>query len=191
MGKKKYKTKSCKSKGKRNDVKYPSAGLLLELVRDEYSKERDRTRILDGKAAHFMTAIILVITVFIPITPFEEIKKVFLLSNDMWVVKCIMINMCILYVIGIAMLIYAFKRLLIAYNVTEFERFDVDNSAESYRQINKNAIESALCDNYINIVRENTQVNDNKVKNIKKGVLFCSIGVMIMALSTIIIKIIM
>ena len=56
---------------------YPSAHILLQCAWDEYTKERERSQFLDSKASFFMSAVVLVAAVFVPMIPFEGIRKTF------------------------------------------------------------------------------------------------------------------
>ena len=109
---------------------YPSAYLLLESARDEYTKERERSQILDGKAAHFMTAIILVATVFVPIIPLNEISEVF--DRSSCEIKCVVILLGLGAIVSFFFLIFAFKHLYDAYHTTLQKETNHDHYMPAY-----------------------------------------------------------
>ena len=46
--------------------KYPSASVLLDISLDEYTKEREHTNTIEGKANAFISVIIAIFTIYIP-----------------------------------------------------------------------------------------------------------------------------
>ena len=53
---------------------YPSATTFLNVIRDEYTKEIERSNSLDNKAGIFIAAIIAVLTIFVPNIPLLEVS---------------------------------------------------------------------------------------------------------------------
>ena len=168
-------------------VAYPSAGLLLQCARDEYDKERDRTRNLDNKASFFMSAIILVATIFIPIIPFSEIKSIILhgTCSERWLVGIFGVVMVVSFII----LLLAFKSLYDAFKIKEFWRYESKNMDDIVLHSSPpDVIESTLCENYRKIVETNIEANDGKALSVNKGLKLCAIGFLILAISAIGVK---
>ena len=106
-------------------VTFPSASILLEIAKDEYTKERERTQFLDNKASFFMSAIILVATIFIPVIPFNRFQSVF--SDDDTIQKMCLCALCVLLVVAFVLLVMAFRNLYLSYKIKGYERFNVEN----------------------------------------------------------------
>ena len=184
----KEKTETSEDTSRNEMTQYPSAFLLLESAKDEYTKERERSSILDGKAAHFMTAILLVATIFIPINPFDKVVSVFQGSDC--IVICATLLLLFILAVSFAILAYAFKRLYDAYAIREYLRFELENTDVEYRVKPNNIIASALCDHDRGIVENNIKVNNKKVEAVNKGVKACGIGFLLLSVSTICLKIV-
>ncbi len=66
----KSKVKANKKSTKKCRSKFPAASTLLEVSMDEYAKERERTNTIENKANVFISVIIALFTIYIPIIPF-------------------------------------------------------------------------------------------------------------------------
>lgn len=164
---------------------FPSAFLLLECARDEYSKERERTQFLDNKSSFFMSAIILVATIFVPFIPFDQIRKAVISGSDVQrVAVCILGT---LVAVSFAFLVIAFKNLYDAYKIKGYERFNIENLIDiTILTADKNHVEKGLCQNYKETIEKNIKKNDDKADSIAAGLRDCAIGFLLLAASAII-----
>ena len=201
-----------------NETPYPSAPLLLACVKDEYEKERNRMQNLDTKASAFMTAIILILTLFVPMIPFDKFRSVFT-DNVVKAVRaantvnevtqmgvdavsaavsgqietCIDIRRGILAIstfvllVALGMLSRAFHQLYTAYRPMNFARFEIENIDFVAQPLN--IMTPALCEHYKEIVENNIEVNDRKVKRINSGLKWAFWGFFVLAVVSIVIKI--
>lgn len=55
-----------------HEIKYPNAKTILEEMHIAYEVENERKRTLDGKASAFMAVNIAVLTIYIPLIPFDR-----------------------------------------------------------------------------------------------------------------------
>ena len=164
---------------------FPTASLLLECARDEYNKERERMYSLDNKASFFMSAIILVATIFMPFIPFRNIREI--LSNGTDLKKAATYVTGTLIVVALVFLITAFKHLYDAYRIKGFNRFNIDNLTDTYILMSdRNSSEKALCENYKNTIEKNIKNNDEKAEQISHGIKSCAIGFLILTISAIV-----
>lgn len=178
-----------KQMDKTQTITYPAAHILLELARDEYTKEKERANALDGKASFFITVIVAVATIFVPIIPFSKIMGVFV-SGECWQ-KCLTSVLILGLVVAFSFLIAAFKHLYDAYKLTDYMRPDI-------KALTDNSIHTAaedetcrgLCTHYKTIVDDNVKVNEKKCKSISNGLRLCGIGFLILTASTICLQII-
>lgn len=167
-----------------NHAPFPSAELLLESARDEYTKERERTHFLDNKASFFMSAVILLATIFIPIIPFGSFIK-FIDSAP-----CCQMFIFILACVGLAtafvLLIFSFKHLYDSYKIKEYMRFDIDNvDDQGVLKTSHNGTEIALCKNYKKAVVGNIKINDSKAEDIRVGIKLSAIGFLLLSIAAI------
>lgn len=164
---------------------FPSASLLLECAKDEYDKERGRLYVLDNKASYFMSAIILVATIFIPFIPFGKIRGI--LSEGSELQKAVTYITATLIVVAFGFLIAASKHLYDAYKIKGFERFNIENLTDEFiLRANKNASVKGLCENYKNTIEKNIEKNDEKARQISDGIRDSAIGFLVLTVSAIV-----
>lgn len=163
---------------------YPSAPILLECIKNEYDKEMERMQSLDSKASFILSAIILIATIFIPIIPFSSIKEI--VVNEKCINTIAVSVLFTLIIIATIIITLAIKHLYDAYQIKGYSRFDSINvvnqgnlNAESY------IVETALCENYKNIVDSNIEINNKKAENISKGLKKSMIGFLLLSITTI------
>ena len=124
---------------------FPSAQLLLDCAKDEYTKERERAQFLNSKASFFMSAIILVATIFVPFIPFEKLYES--IANGSEFQKAVTYITGTLILVSFVILVIAFMKLYSAYKIQEYERFNIENLVDiEILKTEKNAMEKALCE---------------------------------------------
>lgn len=163
---------------------FMSSAILLEMAKDEYTKERERANALDNKASFFMTVIIAVATIFVPIIPFGRLVSLYL--NGICARKCIVSGLMFAVLIAFATLIIAFRRLYDAYKLTDYMRPSlacIDD--EKNHKIPNDQLNKGLCDHYKTVVDDNIKVNERKCKSITDGIRYCGVGLVLLILSTI------
>lgn len=116
---------SIDNPGESKRPSYPSAHVLLQCAWDEYTKERERSQFLDSKASFFMSAVVLVATVFVPMIPFEGIRNV-LMGTLSWLSIAVTV-LTIFLITSFIILALAFKALYDGYNIRSYKRFNPDN----------------------------------------------------------------
>ena len=186
----KEKTETSEDSSRDEMTQYPSAFLLLESAKDEYTKERERSSILDGKAAHFMTAILLVVTVFIPIIPLTEILPFYASETDC-VQLCIVTLIIIVLLVSFGVLIAAFKSLYDAYKLKSFERFNSNNlDDELLHREAQDYIARTMCADYKEHIDYNIEENGRKAESVTKGLRLCGVGFLLLAGSAMILRVV-
>lgn len=183
--------KQCSQESSKNiatesvESPYPSASLFLDCVKDEYEKERDRMQNLDTKAAWFMYAILFMVTIFVPVIPFAELRNVFS-SGDDWQKG---ITCCVAMVLLFALwkLFYAFRELYDAYKPKDINRFKVEITENvKWLKSPRSIIERAVCDHYRKAIKANIEINNSKVEKINNGLKQSAWGIFILAISAMI-----
>ncbi len=163
---------------------YPSASIMLEVSKDEYTKERERTNNLDNKANVFISAMLAIITLYIPIIPFKEIKGVYM-HNEKFSLIMVTVSVCVL-LLAFAYLSIAFYNLYKAFSLKPFFRVEFENlNDEQLLQQPGNKVERGLINHYNLILNRNADINDNKAKKLSTGIKKCIIGFALLSLATI------
>lgn len=175
-------------KHNKKEEKYPSAPALLEVAKDEYSKERERTNSLDNKAGIFVAAIIAVTTVFIPIIPFDLIAKEYTSGAR---TDLLTASLCILF-LAIVLLIIAFFRLYKAISIKSYMVPKIEDlkDPEMLAQ-DSNVTKKGLIKHYCTIITNNQSVNEKKADSINAGLCLSLYGFLVLSVSTIALKIIL
>lgn len=167
-----------------NVNKCRSSDILLEIVKDEYSKAFDRANSLDNKAGFFITVIIAVVTIFIPIIPFDKILSFYSVAGCCQ--KCMVGVLLVCAFVAFVMLMLAFCRFYDAYKLTEFQHANLENSnEEGNHNADRGQLSKALCENYRLIVENNNKVIDIKCEAISRGIRLSGIGVFLLFIASI------
>lgn len=163
---------------------FPSAGILFQMVMDEYSKERERTNALDSKSSFFITLIVAVATIFVPIIPFSSIIVFYRTAS--FNQRLIINASFILMIVSFILLTVAFIKFYNAYRLTKYKRPNLDLiDDDSFHIPAEDIVKRGLCKHYKGIVDYNVAVNKDKCDSINKGVGLCSIGFLFLIISAI------
>jgi hypothetical protein len=169
------------------EVFYPSAAVFLDVIKDEYEKERDRSNSLDNKANIFISAIIAALAIFIPSIPYGEIKG--------YIIKCDRIPFLFIWImigcLGTAMVLItiSFYNLYQALKVRGFKRPQIETlKNENFLKYNENYSQKALIDHYYTILTYNQDVDTTKADKLQLGILLSVIAFLLMMVVTIVIN---
>lgn len=153
--------------------------VMLNSVMDEYTKEKQRSLSLDGKASFFMTTIIAVFTFLLPQLPFKHIIDNITAGNF------IFYGCLFLIIIGAVLLIWAFWKMLSSYQLVSYNGLAIDDlERKENMKSNKQKVQETLCETYAGILRKNVSVNDKKAKKIKRGIQFVFFGFIFLFFAT-------
>lgn len=176
---------SCEAEKSENEIKYQSSGTLLKMAMDEYTKERDRANALDNKASFFMTVIVGVATIFIPIIPFSNLL-VFFETVGPCFLKCFVSIFLVGILIAFIVLSAAFRKFYDAYKLTDYMRPSLLCIVDSNNHTaQSDQLERGLSDHYKTVVDNNVNVNNRKCQSISDGVKFCGIGFIVLVTTAI------
>ena len=162
--------------------KYPSASVLLDISLDEYSKERERSNTIESKANAFISVIIAIFTIYIPIIPFSKLNMAYSSFNKIGIVTvvlCVMLS-------SIILLIVAFINLYKGYKVKPYLRVEFSslNDPNVLAQSN-NDVKRALVEHYNTILTENAKINTEKAEAVATGIKYSIIAFALLSLSAI------
>lgn len=168
---------------------YPAAPILLDVAKDEYTKERERANILDNKASIFISAIIAMITIFIPIIPFNKFIGLYVSGTKLQIIIATT-SVCV-FVLAVVFLTMAFYNLYNAIKLKGYKRVCFEDINDENIILRKsNVVERGLIDHYYTILKDNSLINDQKATKVTLGLKYSIVGFLLLALSTIILIII-
>lgn len=163
---------------------YPSASIMLEISKNEYERERERSNMLDNKASFFLSASIAVLTIFIPIIPFSKMIGFFSTATKGYA-SIVIIVLCLLFA-SLIFFITSARNLYAAYSIRSFKNINYDNlNDEGILQTKKNQTERGLVRHYNGILVYNAKINDEKANKIRVGLKYCVLSFSFMFVSTI------
>ena len=168
---------------------FQSASSALPTMADEYTKERERASILDNKSTSLITVLIALLTVYIPLIPFETIYNTYLNgSKNEFALVFLAVLMLIASFVVTAI---SFTKLIKTIKLQEYRKADIDMICkEDYLKCDKDVMEKALCDHYKELIHYNSKINENKVKNLSGCFSMVSIVFFLLLISTVILKIV-
>lgn len=179
-------------------VEYPNAKIAFEEIKSEYGMENERENKIASKASAFITVIIAVVALFIPLVPFDGLKNYFANiqnTEEKWIV----ITSLFLLVGGLAVLMVAFGFFIKAYSVKGYNRVNVDDLIQiASQQENvdpESHIYQGLVAHYHKALRGtadrigNMTINTDSASSNRSGIVLTVIGFAIISVSTIVLRI--
>ena len=163
---------------------YLASSVLLEIAKDEYKREKERSDSLDNKAGIYIAAIVAILTVYIQILPFGELLDAFKKSDKFQ--ACLLTAALTVLIIGLVMIATAFFRLTKAITLKDYKRVCLDNLTDKTLLTSpEDQTSEAMVRHFYEIVSHNTRTNDDKVKDLSKGLNKSIIGFMILSIGTV------
>ena len=163
---------------------YPSASVMLEVSMDEHAKERERSNILDNKANAFISVIIAVFTLYIPIIPFSKLIAAYSQLGKVGVI-CVTIALCVM-VTALILMVIAFTNLYKGFKIQPFLRVEFSNLKDpDLLKCSENDVKKGLIDHYNTILTNNADINSQKAERISVGLRYSIISFVLLSLSTI------
>lgn len=144
---------------------YKAAKVILPVMMDEYTKERERGGIIDNKAITLLTILVALLTIYIPIVPFENIIRVYNEGTQNALI-CLGVT-GLLFVSAIIITVIAFVKLIRIIQLHNYERVAVqDIATPDALKVLPDEAEKALCVHYFNLIETNADINDKKANRI-------------------------
>lgn len=145
-----------------------SLNILLQVIQDEYSKEKERCDSLDNKAGLFISAGIAFIAFYIPCIPLQEISTLYksVVIRDIVIATIALVFMCIAAIISVL----SFGFLLSALKPRNYMNINIDSIIdEDMQQQKKDNILKGLLIHYHTIVQNNSSLNNLKATKLMNG----------------------
>ena len=178
--------------------KYPYARKMLEEIKSEYAIENERENKIATKASAFITVVVAIITLYIPLIPFNNMIEFFRAKHSC-VVICLVILSLLLLVVGFVVLMVAFGFFIKAYGVKGHNRVEVNDllaiaNQNEYKQT-EDQVNQGLVAQYHQILcgfngkAGNMEINTQSALANKTGITLTVIGFAIMSIATIALRI--
>lgn len=163
---------------------YPSASVMLEISMDEYTKEKERSNTLDNKANAFISVIIAIFTLYIPIIPFSKLAIAYSQFGKAGII-CTTSVLCVMLA-SLILIIIAFINLYNGFKLQPYCRVDFGSLKDiTLLQCSENDVKKGLVDHYNTILTSNADINNEKAEKIKVGLKYSIIAFALLNLSTI------
>ena len=166
---------------------FPCLSIFLPILQNEYMEEKARTDRIDNKAIALLTIIIALITVYVPIFPFDNFVQVFCDANTCCAVICIFSLFILLGVIAIFLAIYSAKKITDIYKPTEYHAINIEylNTNDNLSSNSVHPFQLKLIAHYQSVILANSNVNAQKAEILKKQVKNVIIIFLLLSLSAI------
>ena len=178
--------------------KYPYAGKMLEEIKSEYAIENERENKIATKASGFITVVVAIITLYIPLIPFDNMIKYFQ-GNHSSVAICLVVVSLLLLVAGFVVLMVAFVFFIKAYGVKGHNRVEVNDllniASQNDQKQTEEQVNQGLVAQYHQILcgfngkPGNMEINTQSALANQKGITLTVIGFAIMSIATIALRI--
>ena len=183
-------------------LEYPYAKWMLDEIKGQYIVENEREGKIATKASAFITVVVAIITLYIPMIPFEKVLKFWDVETTTYV-KVLVVIAIIFLCVGLGFFMFAFGVLIKAYGVKGYNRVRVDDLAkisainENNCDWNESQIAQGLVAHYHEILRGNLdregnmKINSKSADNVKVGIKCTVIGFVLLSIATIMLRIIL
>ena len=182
--KEKAKVKVNKKNSEKCNLKYPAAPILLDVSMDEYAKERERTNTIENKANVFISVIIALFTIYIPIIPFSKLFVAYSTFSKIGI-ACVTTVLCVM-VLSVIFLIIAFVNLYKGYKIKPYLRVEFSSlNDENILAQSENDVKRALIAHYNTIRTGNAEINSEKADAVSVGIKYSILAFALLSLSAI------
>ena len=145
---------------------FPCLSILLPILEDEYRQEKARTERIDNKAMALLTIIIALITVYVPIFPFEKFAELYAKSSSCYILPFIFSLFLLLGIVAIILDIHSAIKLTEVYKPTEFQAVNIEllNSNEKLCCNPATPFQLEVIEHYQSIILANSKINSQKAQ---------------------------
>lgn len=181
---------------------YPYSQWMLDEIKGEYIVENERENKISTKASAFITVIVAVITLYIPLIPFDKLRPFFEKAALSQSEKSLAIIFIIVLGTGLFSLTIAFLFLLKAYGVKGYNRVRIDNlltianEIGTENEIRKSLLAKEIASHYHEILRGtvdqdgNMKINSTSAEALSIAIVWTVVGFVILSIATIALRII-
>ncbi len=150
-----------------NKLGFTGAEVALHVMMDEYAKSKERAQIIDNKAIALLTILVALLTIYMPLIPYEKFHKVF--SEGTKANLVILVIAAVLLVLALIISVVVFYKLIKTIKTQAYKQVDVNELVDADTLIYpKDEVEKALCVHYKEIIENNSNINDSKTTNMQR-----------------------
>ena len=151
---------------------YPCISIFLPILQNEYMEEKARADRIDNKAIALLTIIIALITVYVPIFPFEDLANIYNSTNTCCGIICSLSLFLLLGVIAILLAINSAKIITDIYKPTEYQAFNFEylNTDENLSGNPAYPFQLKLIAHYQSIILTNAKIISKKAEILNEQV---------------------
>lgn len=143
---------------------FPCPAVLLTIVESEYSEERSRAERLDNKASALLTVIIALITIYVPIFPFDRFVEFYSKHRPCLTTPIVFSLFVLMAVIAIVIAIISTIKLIDIHKAKNYQAVDIvsfnTNEKLAYKDVARYQVE--LIDHYQSLILANSEINHEK-----------------------------
>lgn len=142
----------------------PCIPILLSILMGEYEQERARSERIDNKAIGLLTIIIALITVYVPIFPFEKIIGIYSKFEVCSAMTVIFSLFLLAGLIAAFLAVRSSYKIIEVYKTREYRAVNTQafNTNEKLAQTTSDGFQVDLIDHYQSIIAENSKINTDK-----------------------------
>ena len=187
--------------GLNKEFEYPYAKWILSEIKDQYAAENERENKIMNKASGFISLVIAIITLYIPLIPFSSMKSFFSGGSCSVASMAVVFIFLIILALGGGCLIIALWLLVSAYGVKGYNRVNVDdllkiaNYTGKCDMVKQSQIAESIVAHYHRILRGtideegNIKINSNSADKIENGIKWIAVGFALISIATITLRI--
>lgn len=142
----------------------PCPAVLLTIVESEYTEERSRAERLDNKASALLTVIIALITIYVPIFPFDRFVEFYSKDRPCLTTPIVFSLFVLMAVIAIVIAIISTIKLIDIHKAKNYQAVDIvsfnTNEKLAYKDVARYQVE--LIDHYQSLILANSEINQEK-----------------------------
>lgn len=152
--------------------KYPCLSIFLPILQNEYMEEKSRADRIDNKSVALLTIIIALITIYVPIFPFDQFVEIYANLNTHCALICIFSVFLLLGVVALLLAIYSAKKIMDIVKPTEYQAVNIEyfNTNERLARNPPHPFQVELITHYQSIILANSNVNVKKAESLNKQV---------------------
>jgi hypothetical protein len=175
-------SKQNKSSTLEDTPRYPSSNLMLSEVKDIYNDEKDRNEKLENKSSIGIAFLGVLLTIGINELNIDKLihAKINTLSNI--VLNLILILALSVMVIKLVLSLYNFYQTI---KTRSYKKMSTDGFLKENAECKEDTISMLLINTYVDIIKHNRKVNDEKstfIDNGMKHLIICIVSYVIYAL---------
>ena len=158
--------------------------LCIDIAKDEYRIERERTRVLENKAQLFLTLSVALLSFISNTASISQIVVFYKKISDITSIMVVTTSIAFVF-IAVMLIIYATYLLYKIISTKPFMRITTENifQTETFNR-NENEVAEGLINHYKKVIASNITANSQNASDLQKAINCLSIGIFICLVAT-------